>query len=559
MRALTRDRRAFTAAVLAAATAVLLGAAGLVAGGSGSARAAGGAVVLDAGELDFTPRPVGGKPQLQIDDRGGATAVLREPSEVVLHVPQATLQYTPNPIAVALGTTDQDTWQLNGWEAENLFAPEPGWNGTKAGGDTEVTLSGFKGPGDFGMATYTQEMDWSDGSPEIHLGNTDSAPDSFTLAADRQRLLPIWMFTAEGIYRLTFTVTAGDSTDTETLAVVVGDDVDPADVLPGDGTTPTSSSPSDSAGPSDSTTPTVSAPTAHVIDNGHIDLAARPVDGKLQFQIKEGTAQAYEWYEPDEVVLHVKPSAMRRITEGHEFLGTVGDPVWWLPIQQVDGLVWPGWNTEQYAAADVDGDITYRLDAVRGPGAVAMFHSGSLGSADITFNSGDGLPDSYPLTPNRHSHFNWTFTKEGVYRTTFTVGATLSDGRKVSDTGTIAWVVGDDTDPSTVTPGPGDEPTATPTVTAPPSDAPSTPSTASPSASATPTAGGVGSDSRGTTSGSSSSGSSSGGAVPTGGFASTGALASTGTGVGVIAGIAAVALLLGGGAVFATRRRGTAQ
>ncbi|MFD7407962.1 choice-of-anchor M domain-containing protein [Streptomyces sp. NPDC059866] len=559
MRALTRDRRAFTAAVLTAATAVLVGAAGLVAGGSGSARAAGGAVVLDEGELDFTPRLVDGKLQLQIDDRGGGTAVAREPSEVVLHVPQATLQYTPNPIAVALGTTDQDTWQLNGWEAENLFAPEPGWNGTEAGGDTEVALSGYEGPGDFGMATYTQEMDWSDGSPEIHLGNTASAPRGFTLAGEQQRLLPIWMFTAEGVYRLTFTVTAGGSTDTETLAVVVGDDADPSEVLPGDGTLPSPSGPSDSVTPSGSTTPTASAPTAHVIDNGHIDLAARPVDGKLQFQIKEGTAQAYKWYEPGEVVLHVKTAAMRKITAGYEFLGTVGDAVWWLPIQQVDGLVWPGWSTEQYSASDVDGQIAYRLDAVRGPGSVAMFHSGSLGSADITFNSGDGLPDSYPLTPNRHSHFNWTFTEEGVYRTTFTVGATLTDGTKVSDTETIAWVVGDDTDPSTVTPGPGDEPTTTPTATASPSDTPSASvsATAAPSTSAsvTPTAGGPGADSTGSTGSTGTSGGSStgGGTVPTGG------LAATGTGAAVIAGIAAAALLLGGGAVFAVRRRRSAQ
>ncbi|MFF0222160.1 TIGR03769 domain-containing protein [Streptomyces sp. NPDC004629] len=59
MGALTRGRRAFTAAALTAATAVLLGAAGLVvAGGSGAARAAVGAVVLDEGELDFVPRLV---------------------------------------------------------------------------------------------------------------------------------------------------------------------------------------------------------------------------------------------------------------------------------------------------------------------------------------------------------------------------------------------------------------------------------------------------------------------------------------------------------------------
>ncbi|MGW6740674.1 choice-of-anchor M domain-containing protein [Streptomyces sp. NPDC055025] len=552
MRALTRGRRSLTAAALTAATAVLVGAAGLVVGGSGSSRAAGGAVVLDGGALDFAPRLVGGKLQLRIDDRSESTAVTHEPSGVVLHAPQSTLQYTPNPVALALGTTDQDTWQLNGWEAESLFAPEPGWKGTEAGVATEVTLSGYEGPGDFGMATYTQETDWSDGSPEIHLGSTETSPHAFTLAGDQQRLLPIWMFTAEGVYRLTFTVTSGGASDTETLAVVVGDHVDPAEVVPGDGTTPT---PSDSPTPTGGTTPPTTPPTTHVIDDGHLDLAARPVDGALQFQIKEGTSQSYEWYEPDEVVLHVKPAAKRRVTEGYEFLGAVGDPVWWLPLQQINGLLWPGWSTEEYAKAEVDGDITYRLDTVQGPGAVAVFNSGSFGSVDVRLNSGDGLPDALAHTTHAHSHWNWTFAAEGVYRTTFTVSATLADGRKVSDTETLAWAVGD-VDPSTVTPGTGDEPTATPTATASASQssslAPSAPD-GSATPSATDPAGPGGASADGGANGTGTSGSRGSGSTPAGG------LAATGTGTAVLAGAAVAALLAGGGAMFAVRRRRTAR
>ncbi|GGL93418.1 hypothetical protein GCM10010129_41590 [Streptomyces fumigatiscleroticus] len=572
MEALTRDRRALTAAALTVATAVtavLVGAAGLVAGGSGSARAAGGAVVLDEGEPVLTPRTDGGGLQLQIDDRSGDTTVVREPSDVVLYAPQSTLQYTPNPVAVALGTTDQDTWQLGGWEAENLFAPEPGWNGTEAGGPTEVTLSKYEGPGDFGMVTYTRETDWSDGAPEIHLGSTASAPHTFTLPAEQQRLSPIWMFTSEGVHRLTFTVTAGGATDTETLAVVVGDDIDPAEVLPGDGATPSSTPPTTQPPTDGATTPSPSAPStpsAHVIADGHVDLAARPVDGELRFQIKEGTSQSYQWYEPDEVVLHVKPAAKRRITAEYAFLGEAGDPVWWLPLQQVDGLVWPGWSTEEYAKADIDGDITYRLDEVRGPGAVAVFNSGSLGAVDVRLNSGDGLPDGLAHSVHAHSHWNWTFTAEGVYRTTFTVSATLADGRKVGDTATLAWVVGDDTDPSTVTPGAGagDEPTATPTTTStttPTATASATASAApSPSSSPSPPAQASGAASPGTAGtggaamdGTAGSTGSSLGATPSGG------LAATGTGAAVLAGLATAALLAGGGTVLAVRRRWRAR
>ncbi|UUU27874.1 choice-of-anchor M domain-containing protein [Streptomyces sp. DSM 40750] len=554
MRALTRDRRAFTTAALVAATSVLLGAAGLVAGGSGAARAAGDAVVLDEGELDFTPRMVDGKLELRIDDRSSATTVVHEPSDVVLHAVQSSLQPTLDPLATVLGTTNMDTWQLNGWEAGNIFAPEPGWNGSAAGGDTEVTLSGYDGPGDFGMAAYTQEMDSVDAPAIPYLGSVESVQRAFTLPSDEERLLPTWQFTQEGVYRLTFTVTGGGSTDTETLVVVVGDDVDPNNVLPGDGTTPTATS-SDSSTPS--TSPTPSAPAAHVIGEGHLDLAPRPVDGAMEFQVKEGTSQSYEWYEPDEVVLHVKAAARRKIIEGYEFLGAVGDPVWQLPESQIAGLLWPGWSTQEYAKSDIDGRFTFRLDSVRGPGAVAMFYSDSMGTAVVELNSGDGLPDHFTHSVGSHSHHVWAFAAEGVYRTTLTVSATLADGTKVSDTETIAWVVGDDVDPSTVKPGEGDEPTATPTATPSASDSP-TPTAApsdsgagSPSASAPATESSSGAGGTGGTGGGSSTGGS--------GTSTTGGLASTGAQVTAIAGIALVAVLVGGGAVFFVRRRDTAR
>ncbi|MEU4657844.1 choice-of-anchor M domain-containing protein [Streptomyces sp. NPDC023723] len=553
--ALARNGRALTGAVLTVATAVLLGAAGLVAGGSGDARAAGGAVVLDEGELDLTPRPVDGALQLLIDDRSGGTPVVREPSQVVLHAVPSTLQYTVDPLATALGTTTLDSWQLNGWEAANIFAPEPGWNGAEAGGDTDITLSGFEGPGDFGMATYTPEMDDVNAPAVPYLGTAASVPRSFTLPGGTERLLPTWQFTAEGVYRLTFTVRGGGTADTETLTVVVGDDVAPEDVLPGDGSTPAPTTPPPDTGPPSP------APAAHVIDNGHLDLAARPVDGALRFQVKEGSTQSYEWHEPDAVVLHVKPGARRKITAGYEFLGAVGDAVWWLPIQQVDGLVWPGFSTDQFTSSEIDGRVTFSLDAVRGPGSVSVFTEGSVGSVITHAHSGDGLPDRFDLSVPTHRHTVWAFAAEGVYRTTFTLSATLADGTEVSDTGTLAWVVGDGTDPSAVAPGAGDEPTATPTTTpgttptatssgtasAAPGGSPAPSSVASASSDAAGAADGTGSGTGAVSTSSGTAGGSSSG--------NAGALATTGARVTVVAGIAVAALVLGGGTVFLVRRR----
>jgi surface-anchored protein/LPXTG-motif cell wall-anchored protein len=546
MEALTRGGRARTAAACAAAIAVLLSAAGLVAGGSGDARAAGGAVVLDEGELDLTPRLVDGKLQLEIDDRSGAAEVVREPSEVVLHAGPQTLETVISPAQAALGETQINAYFFNGWEnAGRIFAPEPGWNGTEAGGAAQVELSGFEGPGRFAMYTYTRAMDDNDEYAVQHLNSADPAHGSFTLGADEQRAMPTWGFTEEGVYRLKLTVTAGGTSDTETLAVVVGDDVDPSTVLPGDGTAPTPSATPTTTPPP---TPTATAPTAHVIGEGHVDMAARKVDGELEFQLKEGSELDHEWYEPGAVVMHVRPAAKRRIPEGYDFLGTPGDAVWWLPLQQNAGLVWPGWNTGEFPRAELDGKVSFRLDSVQGPGNIAMFYSGSTGTPVISLNSGDGLPDTHTLSGGTHAHFDWAFSAEGVYRTTFTVTATLADGTRVGDTETIAWVVGDDTDPSTVTPGTGTEPTATPTATPTPSASPtdtaapttSAPAPLSPSPSAAVTEGGT--SGGGTTATASTS-------------AASGSLASTGAQVATVAGIAVAALLLGGGAVFLVRRR----
>lgn len=547
MRALTRGRRAFTAAAITAATTVLLGAAGLVAGGSGAARAAGGAVVLDEGELDLTPRLVDGELQLQIDDRSGGTDVVREPSEVVLHAGPATLETVISPAQAALGETQINAYFFNGWaNAGQIFAPEPGWNGTEAGGATEVELSGFEGPGRFAMYTYTREMDNNDEYAVQHLNSADPTYRSFSPAADQQRSMPTWGFTEEGVYRLTLTVTAGGSSDTETLAVVVGDDVDPADVLPGDGTAPT---PSATATPTPTATPTATAPTTHVISEGHVDMAARKVDGDLEFRLKEGSELDHEWYEPGEVVIHVRPAAKRKIPEGYDFLGAPGAAVWWLPLQQNAGIVWPGWNTGEFPRADLDGKVSFRLDSVQGPGNLAMFHSGSTGTPVVSLNSGDGLPDTHALSGGTHAHFDWAFSAEGVYRTTFTVAATLADGTKVEDRETLAWVVGDDTDPSTVTPGTGDEPSATPTTTPAPSAGETGTATPTPSASVSESV--------------SATASPSPSAAATGATGSadgtSGSLASTGAQVATVAGIAAAALLMGGAAVFLVRRRRTAQ
>ncbi|MEU9336474.1 choice-of-anchor M domain-containing protein [Streptomyces sp. NPDC048290] len=546
MSVLTPGRRVVAATAGLLAAVLCAAAVALVAAVGGPAHAGGAAVVLAQGDIDFTPQLTDGRLDLRIADRSGGETVLREPSDVVLHVVPEAKESILSPLSPLLGDGLYG-WFLNGRHAKDIFALTPGFTGLAGARSAEVTLDRAEGEGRFALYTFTEEMEWSDQEPVQHLNSEDPAFRSFVLPEGRERSAPTWGFTSEGVHRLTLTVSAtlADGTkahDTETIAVAVGS-ADPTQVRPGDGSTPTTSAPTP--------TPTPTS-AARIIDDGHIDLAARPAGtGKLAFRIKEGTPQNPRWLDPDDVVIHVRPAAKRRITEAYDFLGRPGDPVWWLPSSQLAGLVWPGWNTEEFTPAQVRGRVTYRVDSLQGPGTLGVINDNSMDSVTLV-NSGDGLPDAFEHTAGSHSHSAWAFTEEGVYRTTFTVAATLADGSRVSDTATIAWAVGA-TDPTTVRPGRGTEPSAP--ATDPPGGSPSATTTgAPPVVSAPPSA-----PATGTANPSRGSAGSTGGPGNTGQAAvgpAGGHLASTGSSVLLPAGLAAGSVCAGTVAYLAVRRRG---
>lgn len=198
--------------------------------------------------------------------------------------------------------------------------------------------------------------------------------------------------------------------------------------------------------------------TKTTLDEGHIDIAARVVASRMQIHVKDGTvAGKTTWREPSSLVLHVKPAARKTVPESDDFafLGKAGDPVWLLDQVQQDGLLWPGWSTENIAAGATEGEVRFSLDKADGPGDFALYTYDGLSGADVLFDSADGVPDSFDVALNTHAHGGWAFRKEGTYRLTFTMSGQLADGTKVSDTETLAFVVGDGTDPSEVSGGDG--------------------------------------------------------------------------------------------------------
>jgi putative ABC transporter-associated repeat protein len=451
-------------------------------------------------------------------------------------------------------------------------ASAPGWDttgvpeGAVAGDTVRWSLTGLEGPGD--LKVYAAEGAKQGDSTEDALlfDSADDLPDEHQLPAGREGETR-WEFSEDGTYRVIFAAeaTAADGRELSVgtvYTVVVGGTA-------ADGKNTPTEEPVIEETPSEESSERPQTPAAagkavpeaaaagrrtalaataaatdvvserKVLDEGHVDFAARVADDKLQIHIKDGTDSGRTtWREPSSVVLHVKPAARNTLPDSDDFafLGKGGDPVWLLDQVQQEGLLWPGWSTDNIKAGAAKGGVEFSLTKVDGPGTYALYTYDAMSGANVLFNSKDGVPDSFDVAQNTHAHGGWAFTKEGTYRLTFKMSGTLANGTKVSDTETVTFVVGD-TDPGAVTPGDGtgNGTSATPGTS-------DTPGASDPSSS--DTAG----DGSGSTGGSST------------GDSSDGSMASTGAGQVVLLGSAAAALTAVGAASFlAARRRRTAR
>ncbi len=434
-------------------------------------------------------------------------------------------------------------------------ASAPGWDttgvpeGAVAGDTVRWSLAGLDGPGD--LKVYAAD-------DALLFDSADDLPDEHELPVGRQGDTR-WEFSQDGTYQVIFTAeaTAADGRELSVgtvYTVVVGDNTageeDTATEEPvaeeaptpatGGKTVPVAAEVRRRTALAATTAATDVVSDPKILDEGHVDFAARVVGDKLQIHLKDGTVSGRTtWREPSSVVLHVKPAARNTLPDSEEFafLGKGGDPVWLLDQVQQEGLLWPGWSTDNIEAGRTKGGVEFSLTAVEGPGAYALYTYDAMSGANILFNSKDGVPDSFPVAQNTHAHGGWAFTKKGTYRLTFRMSGTLADGTKASDTETVTFAVGD-TDPGTVTPGDGsaDGTSGTP-------GAPGSSATPGPSGSASSS-----SDVEGSSSGSGSTG------------GSSGSMASTGAGQAVLLGSAAAALTaVGAGAFLAARRRRTAR
>lgn len=284
-----------------------------------------------------------------------------------------------------------------------------------------------------------------------------------------------------------------------------------------------------------------------VLDAGHVDLIEVTVDGaRLVVQLKDDTRPGGPVFRlPSEVQARVGDAARLQVPDApaFSFLGPAGSDLWMLPQVQDPALLWPGWSTERISQGQVAGDaVTLRLAGVDGPGSFALFTTDQFGNPSVIFDGDGGVPNSTTVPIRTHAHASWAFGAEGVYRVTFEVAATLSDGTGVSTPATYVVLVGDATPPIPW------EDTPTPATTVPPG-------TGAPGGGAGSTSAAAGAAPPSAVSTAGAPGAASSGSAGASNTTNTGSLARTGGTVLPLAVSGAVLVLLGLGARRTARGR----
>jgi surface-anchored protein len=143
---------------------------------------------------------------------------------------------------------------------------------------------------------------------------------------------------------------------------------------------------------------------------------------------------------------YVRVSDVNLITlPAFDFLGnTPSSPIWMLPGTNTPGVPYLGIASEELDPMQFTS-AGFRLTSFSGPvdGSMAIFQFGA-GSPNVFMRSNDGVNpaiDVIPSTVGGHDHFNYAFSKPGIYDLGIE-GFATSLGGTLTDPGIFRFVVG---------------------------------------------------------------------------------------------------------------------
>ena len=157
---------------------------------------------------------------------------------------------------------------------------------------------------------------------------------------------------------------------------------------------------------------------------GHFDLGPAIENGTLVARVKDDRTQPAQWVDPSSLTFALGDAARITAPADLGFVATPGSSVWLIPSTQIAGVPWLGLNSQrEEIVTGTTGPVQFTLDAVEGPGRVAVFNAGALGSG-VGEHVFDGPGTGYTLGANTHAHQNWVFTAPGTYTLTITMRVT---------------------------------------------------------------------------------------------------------------------------------------
>ena len=158
--------------------------------------------------------------------------------------------------------------------------------------------------------------------------------------------------------------------------------------------------------------------------DGHFDLGPAIENGTLVARVKDDRSQPAQWVDPSSLTFALGDAARITAPADLGFVATPGSSVWLIPSTQIAGVPWLGLNSQrEEIVTGTTGPVQFTLDAVEGPGRVAVFNAGALGSG-VGEHVFDGPGTGYALGANTHAHQNWVFTAPGTYTLTISMRVT---------------------------------------------------------------------------------------------------------------------------------------
>lgn len=202
-----------------------------------------------------------------------------------------------------------------------------------------------------------------------------------------------------------------------------------------------------------------------IYKSGHADIGVHYEDGEFHPHWHFGSNAkaegldiiANQEFEPESVVARVPDAVKVSLPlSGFEFTGGAGgSDIWVLPQSSTPGIPFLGLATDELESSDWVGPIQFALtNVLRSPldGYFSLWQTTFFGSkVRFTTYGGIGVDDEFSMPVGGHDHFNWGFTKPGVYELELTFSGThITDGL-LSASGRFTFLVGD----TTVVPEPG--------------------------------------------------------------------------------------------------------